>query len=172
MDARDKRGHDGRERWLKATQRYRTTEDIGDQRNGRRQGALVIGCDSQAESWQALSQRRRSTGMRHIFSIVCIGLIIWLASDKIAATYPRENWVAVLTKPTKCNTREEMDKVVALMMQRENGTSSSFWSSCQELPSGTEVFVELVPYFNLCIRASDEVSCMWSDEGWNMRIVK
>jgi hypothetical protein len=24
--------------------------------------------------------------MRHIFSIVCIGLIIWLASDKIAAT--------------------------------------------------------------------------------------
>jgi hypothetical protein len=27
--------------------------------------------------------------MRHIFSIVCIGLIIWLASDKIAATYPR-----------------------------------------------------------------------------------
>jgi hypothetical protein len=30
----------------------------------------------------------------------------------------------------------------------------------------------LVPYFNLCIRASDEVSCMWSDEGWKMRIVK
>jgi hypothetical protein len=28
--------------------------------------------------------------MRHIFSVVCIGLIIWLASDKIAATYPRE----------------------------------------------------------------------------------
>jgi hypothetical protein len=110
--------------------------------------------------------------MRHIFSIVCIGLIIWLASDKIAATYPRENWVAVLKKPTTCNTREEMDKVVALMMQRENGTSSRFWSSCQELPSGTEVFVELVPYFNLCIRASDEVSCMWSDEGWKMRIVK
>jgi hypothetical protein len=110
--------------------------------------------------------------MRHIFSVVCIGLIIWLASDKIAATYPRENWVAVLKKPTKCNTREEMDKVVTLMMQRKNGTSSSFWSSCQELPSGTEVFVELVPYFNLCIRASDEVSCMWSDEGWNMRIVK
>ena len=70
--------------------------------------------------------------MRHIFSVVCIGLIIWLASDKIAATYPRENWVAVLKKPTKCNTREEMDKVVALMMERENGTSSSFWSS---LPS-------------------------------------
>jgi hypothetical protein len=39
----------------------------------------------------------------------------------------------------------------ALMMQRENGTSSRFWSSCRELPSGTEVFVELVPYFNLCI---------------------
>jgi hypothetical protein len=110
--------------------------------------------------------------MRHIFSIVCIGLIIWLASDKIAATYPRENWVAVLKNPTKCNTREEMDKVVTLMMQRENGTASSFWSSCQELPSGTEVFVELVPYFNLCIRASDEVSCMWSDEGWKMRLVK
>src|SRR4029453_15046246 len=106
--------------------------------------------------------------MRHIFSIVCIGLIIWLASDKIAATYPRENWVAVLKNPTKCNTREEMDRVVALMMQRENGTASSFWSSCQELPSGTEVFVELVPYFNLCIRASDEVSCMWSDEGWKI----
>ena len=52
--------------------------------------------------------------MRHIFSIVCIGLIIWLASDKIAATYPRENWVAVLKTPMKCNTREEMDKVVAL----------------------------------------------------------
>src|SRR5919197_1332251 len=77
-------------------------------------------------------RRRRSTAMRHIFSIVC----------------------------------------VALMMQRENGTASNFWSSCQELPSGTEVFVELVPYFNLCIRASDEVSCMWSDEGWKMRLVK
>jgi hypothetical protein len=116
--------------------------------------------------------RRRSTAMRQIFSIVCIGLIIWLASDKIAATYPRENWVAVLKNPTKCNTREEMDKVVTLMMQRENGTASDFWSNCQELPSGTEVFVELVPYFNLCIRASDEVSCMWSDEGWKMRLVK
>ena len=87
--------------------------------------------------------------MRHIFSIVCIGLIIWLASDKIAATYPRENWVAVLKKPTKCNTREEMDKVVALMMERENGTSSSFWSSCQELPSGTEVFDVDRPWQNL-----------------------
>ena len=55
--------------------------------------------------------------MRHIFSVVCIGLIIWLASDKIAATYPRENWVAVLKKPTKCNTREEMDKFKAAFVK-------------------------------------------------------
>jgi hypothetical protein len=73
--------------------------------------------------------------MRHIFSIVCIGLIIWLASDKIAATYPRENWVAVLKNPTKCNTREEMDKVVTLMMQTgRRPASGAAARSCRAVP--------------------------------------